>query len=83
MIISFALIGLVILQGRNAGLQSRDSSSMYRTRRGLEKTIHQTTIALAVVFLVLALITSLPIFGQSTPAPAPAPTGLLDLLGLL
>ena len=81
MIVSFALIGLVILQGRNAGLQSRDSSSMYRTRRGLEKTIHQTTIALAVAFLVLALITSLPIFGTSTPAPAP--TGLLDLLGLL
>lgn len=82
-IVSFALIGLVILQGRNAGLQSRDSSSMYRTRRGLEKTIHQTTIALAVVFLVLALIMSLPIFGQTAPAPAPAPTGLLDLLGLL
>jgi preprotein translocase subunit SecG len=85
LIVSFALIGLVILQGRNAGLQSRDSSSMYRTKRGLEKTIHQTTIALAVVFLVLALVASLPlpIFGAPAPVPTPVPTGLLDLLGLL
>jgi preprotein translocase subunit SecG len=75
-IISFTLIGLVILQGRNAGLQSRDSSSIYRTKRGLEKTLHQATIALAVAFLLLALITSLPIFG--TPS---APTGFTVWLG--
>jgi preprotein translocase subunit SecG len=78
-IISFTLVGLVILQGRNAGLQSRDTSSIYRTKRGLEKTLHQATIVLAVVFLLLALITSLPIFG--TPAATPA-TGLSSLLGL-
>ena len=59
--IAFVLIGLVILQGRNAGLQNRDTSSIYRTKRGLEKTIHQATIVLAVAFLVLALITSLPL----------------------
>jgi preprotein translocase subunit SecG len=76
-IISFTLVGLVILQGRNAGLQSRDSSSIYRTKRGLEKTLHQATIALAVVFLVLALIASLPIFGS----PTSAPVGLAGLLG--
>ena len=76
-IISITLIGLVILQGRTAGLQSRDSSSMYRTKRGLEKTLHQATIVLAVTFLVLALITSLPIFD----APALAPTGLTGWLG--
>lgn len=80
-IVSFALIGLVILQGRNAGLQARDSSSIYRTKRGLEKTIHQATIALAVVFLILALIASLPIFPTTTPVTVP--TGLLSLLGLL
>src|SRR5262245_34591439 len=79
-IVRFALIGLVILQGRNAGLQARDSSSIYRTKRGLEKTIHQATIVLAVVFLILALVTSLPLFG--TPAPVTAPTGLLGLPGL-
>jgi preprotein translocase subunit SecG len=80
-IISIALIGLVILQGRNAGLQARDSSSIYRTKRGLEKTIYQATIALAVAFLLLALITSLPLFGTSTPAPVVAPTGQLGLPG--
>ncbi|MFL5803980.1 MAG: preprotein translocase subunit SecG [Roseiflexaceae bacterium] len=82
-IVSFALIGLVILQGRNAGLQARDSSSIYRTKRGLEKTIHQATIALAVAFLVLALITSLPIFGTPAPAQPVTPQGLLELPGLL
>ena len=75
-IISLTLVGLVILQGRTAGLQSRDTSSIYRTKRGLEKTLHQATIVLAVVFLLLALISSLPIFG------APA-AGLLFWAGVL
>jgi len=79
-IISAALIGLVILQGRNAGLQARDSSSIYRTKRGLEKTIYQATIVVAVAFLILALVTSLPIFGTSTTTTAP--TGLVGLPGL-
>jgi preprotein translocase subunit SecG len=70
-IISITLIFLVVLQGRTAGLQSRDSSSIYRTKRGIEKTVFQSTIILGVVFLVLSLIASLPIFGTA------APTGLL------
>lgn len=77
-IISFTLIGLVILQGRSAGLQNRDTSSIYRTKRGLEKTLHQATIVLAVVFLILALIGSLPIFGTPT-----TPVGLAGWLGLV
>ncbi len=74
LIISLVLIGLVILQGKNAGLQNRDTSSIYRTKRGVEKTIHQTTIVLAAVFLVLSLIASLPIFGT-------APTALFRAFG--
>lgn len=77
-ILSITLIGLVIIQGRTAGLQQRDSSSIYRTKRGLEKTIYQATIVVAVVFLLLALITSLPIFGT----PTTAPLGLNGLPGL-
>ncbi len=62
MIISAVLIALVVIQSRAAGMANRDTSSIYRTKRGLEKTMHQATIALAAVFLLLALITSLPIF---------------------
>ena len=61
-IISAVLVTLVVLQARTAGMANRDTSSIYRTRRGLEKTMHQATIALSVAFLTLALITSLPIF---------------------
>jgi len=60
--VSAVLIFLVVFQTRSTGMANRDSSSIYRTKRGLEKTMHQSTIALAVVFLVLALIASLPIF---------------------
>lgn len=67
-VIGAVLIFLVVLQGRNSGLQSRDTSSIYRTKRGLEKTIFQATIVLGVVFLVLALIASLPIFPSAQPA---------------
>lgn len=62
LIVSAVLIALVVIQSRTLGMANRDSSSIYRTKRGLEKTMHQSTIALAVVFLLLALITSLPIF---------------------
>jgi preprotein translocase subunit SecG len=77
-ILSITLVGLVVIQGRNAGLQARDSSSIYRTKRGLEKTIYQATIVVAVVFLLLSLITSLPIFGT----PAAPPLGLDGVSGL-
>jgi preprotein translocase subunit SecG len=62
-IVSAVLTTLVVIQARTAGMANRDTSSIYRTKRGLEKTLHQSTIALAAVFLILALITSLPIFG--------------------
>jgi preprotein translocase subunit SecG len=69
LILSLLLIGLVVIQARTAGLANRDTSSIQRTRRGLEKTLHQTTIAIATIFLLIALIASLPIFGSGTPLP--------------
>jgi preprotein translocase subunit SecG len=64
-IICAVLITLVVIQARTAGMSNNDTSSIYRTRRGLEKTLHQATIVLAVAFLLLALITSLPLFGTA------------------
>ncbi|NTV65364.1 MAG: preprotein translocase subunit SecG [Oscillochloris sp.] len=64
-IICAVLIILIVLQARTAGMANNDSSSIYRTRRGMEKTLHQATVVLAVVFLLLALVTSLPIFGSA------------------
>ncbi|NNJ10666.1 preprotein translocase subunit SecG [Chloroflexales bacterium ZM16-3] len=64
-IICVVLITLVVIQSRTAGMANNDTSSIYRTRRGLEKSLHQATVVLAVAFLLLALITSLPIFGSA------------------
>lgn len=70
-IMSLVLILLVVVQARTTGMANRDTSSMYRTRRGLEKTIHQATIAIAIIFLVLSLIASLPLpfFNPIVPTP--------------
>jgi preprotein translocase subunit SecG len=67
-ILAVVLTGLVVLQTRAQGMQNRDSSSIYRTRRGLEKTLFQATIAVSVMFLLLSIVNSLPIFGAVAPA---------------
>jgi preprotein translocase subunit SecG len=58
-IISIALIVLILLQTKGSGLGGLfggSDSSIYRTRRGLEKTLFNLTIALAVAFFVVAII---------------------------
>lgn len=57
-VISIALIGIILLQAKGAGLRGifGGDSSVYRTRRGLEKTLFNFTIILAVVFFLLSLI---------------------------
>lgn len=57
-IVSLALIGLILLQERSAGLSGifgGSDSGVYQTRRGLEKVIFYGTIVLAVVFALLAI----------------------------
>lgn len=58
LILSAALITLVILQARSgaAGSAFGGDSSLYSTRRGLEKTLFQATVALGVLFLVFAML---------------------------
>ncbi len=63
LVISIVLCGLVIVQSRTAGFSNRDTSSIHHTRRGVEKTMHQATIVMSGLFLLLSLIASLPLFG--------------------
>jgi preprotein translocase subunit SecG len=60
-IISIAMIVLIILQAKGSGLGrlfgGEGGGAISKTRRGLEKTMFQLTIALSVAFLTLAIIT--------------------------
>ncbi|MCL2141169.1 MAG: preprotein translocase subunit SecG [Dehalococcoidia bacterium] len=57
MILSVALVAALLLQVKGGGLGGilGESSSVYRTRRGVEKTLFQVTIVLIVLFLGLSL----------------------------
>ncbi len=58
-IIAITLTAVVLIQGANSGLGSSfgGDSGIYRTRRGVEKTLFTMTIGLTVLFLLLSLIT--------------------------
>ncbi len=57
-VLSVALIGAVLLQAKGGGLGGimSDSGSVYRTKRGIEKTLFQITIVLAVLFVAASLM---------------------------
>lgn len=52
------LILAILLQNRGAGLGQTfgGDSAVFRTKRGLEKRLHQATITLAVLFLTASLL---------------------------
>jgi len=56
-VVSVVLVGVITLQGRGSGFSATftSDSSIYRTRRGVEKTLFNFTIALAVLFVVISL----------------------------
>ena len=58
-ILAIALIIAVLLQLRGQGFTGtfNDSSSIHRTRRGVEKTLFQFTIVLSVAFMAVAVLT--------------------------
>ncbi|GIV97852.1 MAG: hypothetical protein KatS3mg057_2509 [Herpetosiphonaceae bacterium] len=59
LVVSIALIVVVLLQAKGttaSAFFTRDVGASYRTRRGIEKTLFNATIVLAVVFLLLALL---------------------------
>lgn len=58
-IIAIALISVVVIQGQTGGGLGAvfGGSDIYRSRRGIEKSIFQLSILLTVIFLVLCLVT--------------------------
>jgi len=56
-VISIVIIGLVMLQARGSGLAGMFSGDggVYKTRRGIEKTVFNATIAFSALFLILSL----------------------------
>jgi preprotein translocase subunit SecG len=56
-IISICLIIVILLQARGTGFAAGFSSdsSIFRTRRGLERTLFQFTIGLAVAFILFSM----------------------------
>ena len=57
-VVAVALIVISLLQVRGGGLGGifGQADTVYRTKRGVEKTMFQLTIVLAVIFVVLAII---------------------------
>ncbi len=57
-ILSIALILTILLQVRGGGLGGifGQPDSVYRTKRGVEKTLFQLTIVLVVLFLIISVI---------------------------
>ena len=58
-LVSILLITVIIVQVRGQGSGFFGSAqASFRTRRGVEKTLFQLTIALAVVFTMIAIISA-------------------------
>ncbi len=57
-ILSVTIGVLVLLQAKGAGLGSifGGGGGVYRTRRGVEKTMYQATIVIAILFFVVSLV---------------------------
>jgi preprotein translocase subunit SecG len=61
-IVAIVLILVVLLQTKGSsfsGAFGGDTGSISRTRRGIEKTLFQFTIGVGVLFVVLAIVSSI------------------------
>lgn len=58
MVLSVALVLVLLLQVRGGGLGGifGQADSVYRTKRGVEKTLFQFTIILVVLFIAISLL---------------------------
>ena len=57
-VLAVALVLVILLQVRGGGLGGifGQADTVFRTRRGLEKTLFQLTVVLVVIFVVLAIV---------------------------
>ena len=58
-VVAIALIIAALLQVRGGGLGGifGQADTVYRTKRGVEKTLFQLTIVLVVIFIILSIVT--------------------------
>lgn len=56
--ISIVLIVVILLQSKGAGFGGAfgTQAAVFRTRRGLERTLFRATIALAAFFIIISLV---------------------------
>ncbi len=57
-VLSIALILAILLQVRGGGLGGifGQADTVFRTRRGIEKTLFQLTIVLVVLFIIVSIV---------------------------
>ena len=57
-VLSVALILAIMLQVKGGGMGGifGQADSVYRTRRGIERTLFQITIVLAVIFIIISIV---------------------------
>lgn len=60
-VLSIVLILLILVQSKGQGFSGTFSSdsAIFRTRRGLEKTVFQLTIAIALIFLFISILSAM------------------------
>ena len=56
-VISLVLILVILMQSGNSSFTG-DTSSIHRTRRGVERTLFNLTIGTGVVFVITAIVSS-------------------------
>jgi preprotein translocase subunit SecG len=56
-VISVVLIFVILMQSGNSSFTG-DTSSIHRTRRGVERTLFNLAIGTGVVFVIMAIISS-------------------------